>query len=118
MTNIQRTFVLAFGFMGLLINLLVICFAIGNAFRYLYKEGMTKRLIILFYFFTLLNTLANIAILVVIILTPETAISNLELNEEEEMPVLMIISATTNLALYLISGLSMYQFCKSIQMIL
>ena len=100
--------VIAFSSLGILINLFVFLFAITNFFRFMYLKKGTKLLIILFYFFAFLNTLANLTMLITFILDPETAILDFGIDANDEIHISVIISTTTYIGLFLSLGLSMY----------
>ena len=110
LTEKERYVILGFSIMGAVLNFLVLCLVLINACRHLMLRKMTKRIIIFFYLFALLNVGANMTLLVMTILKPELAISDLDLSTTEEIPIPVIVQATTNLGLFLINGLSMYVF--------
>ena len=117
LTENERYVILGFCIMGAVLNFLVLCLVLINACRHLMLRKMTKRIIIFFYLFALLNVGANGALLTMTILKPELAISDLDLSTTEEIPIPVIVQAATNLGLFLINGLSMYVFTITFQMV-
>ena len=113
----EQTIIMAFCIMSALLNLLVLILVLINACRHLIKKKMSKRIIILFYLFSLFNIITNFVILAIHMMKPETAVTELDLHVDKEIPIPVIISASTNLGLFLVNGLSMYVFTITFQMV-
>ena len=99
---------------ALLVNFFTLSFAIHNSCRHLYRRKITKSLIIIFYLFLFLNTLSNITVLIMAIISPETALRENRI-EDEMQNHLIVLTATTNIGLFLSLGLTMFQLSLSIQ---
>ena len=67
---------------ALISNIFTFLFAIHNSCRHLYRRKITKSLIIIFYLFLFLNSLANISMLLMIIIDPVRAIRDTKVEGE------------------------------------
>ena len=103
--------------MGAILNFAVLCLVFINACRNLVQRRLTKRIILFFYLCAFLNVGANLTLLVMTILEPELAISDLDISSTEEIPIPVIVQSATNLGLFLMNGLSMYVFTITFQMV-
>ena len=59
---------------ALIINLITFVLAIHNACKHLFRRRITMALIVVFYLCLFINTLANISVLMMCIISPETAL--------------------------------------------
>ena len=99
---------------ALILNAITLAFAINNACRHLFKRRITMALIVVFYLCIFINTLANISVLMMCIISPETALQEVKI-EGKVQNQLIILTATMNIGLFICLALTMFQLSLAIQ---